>query len=134
MGFRETLFFHCVYLNFRDRSFITGRGGGGGGEGGTKWEVGSKFSFTPTKKEWGGGGGCVNSAMLKGSTQSFWVVLTCELEVLAILNWEEGWLWSERKMFPKECVKGLLCLEGGGGGATCFDPRFSHFVGPPPSP
>ena len=97
------------------------------GEGGaTKWEGGGQVKFHPYEK-WG-----VQKvlAMLKGGTKSFKVVLTRELEVLAILM---------------GAAKGFHLLKVGGGGTTSYkpvsrgaqkvsDPRFSPFVAPPPLP
>ena len=93
-----------------------GKGGyktGGGCEGQVK--------FYPYRKEGGGG------EMLKGwGTKSFEVVLTQELEVLAIV------MGGGRKKFPPS--------KGGGrkkfypvlrGVQKVSDPRFSHFVAPP---
>ena len=81
------------------------------------------MKFYPYKR----GGAEKVLAMLKGGTQSFEVVFTQELEVLAIVMGEGG-----HKRFP--------LLRGGGaqqfypvlrGGAQKgSDPRFSHFVAP----
>ena len=96
----------------------------GEGRGATKQEGGG-WSFTLTKG-WGGGGGGEREKVFVGTT-SFEVVLTQELEVLAILMEEGG-----RKKFPP-------LKRGGGGGAGSFtlswgggaqvlDPRFSQNV------
>ena len=73
--------------------------------------------------------------MLKGGgTKCFEVVLTWELDVLAIVMGGGG----RRKRFF--CCWGggeqnvLLCLEEGAGTQNVSDPRFSHFVAPPPLP
>ena len=95
--------------------------GGGlqnGRGGGTKWE-GGKQRFTPRK----GGGGGKSKSHLKGwgDKTSFevvlpWVVLTWELEVLAIL------------MRAQQFQTVLPCLEAGGRGAIF------PFCSPPPPP
>ena len=66
-----------------------------------------------------------------GVTQSFWVVFTRKLEVLAILNLKEG-----LKKFPLFQGDGggggggghnkFYPVLRGGGGEKSFDPRFSH--------
>ena len=64
--------------------------------------------------------------MLKGGTKSFEVVLTRELEVLAIVM-------GGRKKFPPFKRHGTRSFTLSGGGAQkVYDPRFSHFVAPPP--
>ena len=103
-------------------------GGGGGG----------------TKLEWGGGGGACELQKGRGAirfghaeggggTTSFEVVLTRELEVLAIVI-------GGCKKFPFHPLKGggggrnkfYPVLRGGGGGVqTVLDPRFFHVVNPP---
>ena len=63
-----------------------------------------------------------------GDTKRFEVVLTQELEVLAIL------MGGGTKSFHPLKVgaqKFLPCLEGGRGVQKNLDPRFSHFVAPP---
>ena len=65
--------------------------------------------------------------MLKGGTKSFEVVLTWELEVLAIL------MGGGRKKFPpfkRGVQKVLPCLEGGGG-AKSFRPVIFPFCSHP---
>ena len=74
----------------------------GGGGGATKREGGGGVKLT-LQKEKGGGG----SAMLKGGTKRFGVVLKWELEVLAIRK-------GGAKSFP------LLKGESGGGGSEKF--------------
>ena len=113
----------CIEIVF-EWEVREGEGGGGGG----------KSSFTPTK---GGRGAEKVVAMLGGGgggggTSSFEVVLTQELEVLAILigggrkkcppfkRWEGG---GVVKSFPLSWV---------GRGQKVLDLRYSHFVGPPP--
>ena len=68
----------------------------------TKYRDGGGGKFYPYKK---GEGAEKISAMLKGGTTSFEVVLTRELEVLAIL---------------KGGAKSFHPLKGGGGGAKSF--------------
>ena len=67
---------------------------------------GAKRSFTPSKKKRGGGGVL---DMLKVGTISFEVVLTRELEVLAIA------MWGAKSFHPLKggTQKVLPCLEGG---------------------
>ena len=71
-----------------------------------------------------GGGGVL--AILKGGGHNFGVVLTRVLKVLTILE-ERHKRGGRKKFYP------VLRLEGGGG-KKVSDPRFSHFVAPPPSP
>ena len=112
----------------RDRSLITGKGGGhktvGGGGGG-----GGQVKFYPYKES--GGGGLFLALLKRGWGDSFGVHLSRELEVLAILRGDA------KSLHPLKCV-------WGGGGREIFylvfrwdayilDPRFSHFVAPPPS-
>ena len=69
------------------------------------------MKFYPYKKR---GGTEKVLAMLKGGTSSLGLVLTWELEVLAILK-------GAKSFHPLK-----------GGGETSFGPLFSHFVAPPP--
>ena len=55
-----------------------------------------------------------------GGTKTFRVVFTLQLEVLAILKAGGGG------------EKSFHSLKGGGGARKVLDPRFSHFVAPPP--
>ena len=118
-----------MYLTvIRDWSLITGRGGGyktGGGRG--------RLSFTPAKR---GGGESFSHA---GGTTSFGVVFMRYLEVLAILMGGGGC----KKFPPIETggpgnAQSFTVSRGwgvGGGGRVAqkvLDPRFSHFVVPPP--
>ena len=65
-------------------------------------------------------------AMLKGGTTSCGVVFTLELEILAILK--GGFPLFKR---GGGAQKVLPCLEVGEA-QQILDPRFSHFVAPPP--
>ena len=102
-----------MVINYGGRGLQNGRGDGGGGQ----------VKFYPYEK---GGGGTKNVSGGEGA-QSFEVVFTWELEVLAILK-------GDRKNFPlfkRGVQKVVSCLEGGGA-QKVLDPRFSHFVAPPP--
>ena len=78
-----------------------------------------------------GGGGMWSFSHAEGGggrTQSFGVVFTCKLKVLAILM-------GGTKSFLS--LKGRTntfysVLRGGGGVQKVSDPRFPHFVNPPP--
>ena len=89
---------------------MMGRGGGG-----YKTEGGGQVKFYPYKK---GGGRKSCSHAERGGTQTFEVVLTQELEVLAIL------MGGGRLKFPPfkrgGAQKVLPCLKGGG--AKSFGP------------
>ena len=66
-----------------------------------------------------------------GSTISVEIVLTLELEVLAIVFGGGGGAKSFHPL-KGEAQKVLPCLAGGGGGTqTVLDLRFCHFVAPP---
>ena len=96
----------------RDWSLITGRGGGGGLQNGRGW---SKWSFTPTQKGGGEGGGVGKAlAMLKGGTTSFELVLTREPEVLAIVQVMGGTKSFHSFKGGRGAQKVVPCLEGGG--------------------
>ena len=69
----------------------------------TEPEVGGKWIFTPTKRESG-----KVSVMLKRGTQCFEVILTLELEVLAILK------GGAKSLHPKASLI-LTRVRGGGG-------------------
>ena len=106
---------------FGEWSLITGRGrlqngrsGGGGGE----------VKFNPYEK----GQKSFNHAEGR-DTKRIEVVLTHEPKVLAILMGGGG----HGKFHPRGDKEVLPCLEGGGG-LKVLDPRFSHFVAPPPPP
>ena len=97
--------------------------------------------FCPYKKEAGGGRKSVSHPEVGGGggdTKRFELVLTLELEVLAIVMGREGFPPFKRCMCV--CVWGggaqtvLPCLEGGGGGAANnFQAHnFFHFVAPLP--
>ena len=106
-----------IKLYLRDRSLITGRG--------YTRDEGGKLSFTPKEKKKGGGGSFSHAEGGWGVTKSFGVVLTQEIEVLAILK------VGGKKFSPyKVVVKGFNCLEGGVQKVSV--PRFSHFLVPPP--
>ena len=81
---------------FRDRSCITGRGEGYNNTGG----VGA--SFTPTKKKGGRAGRWSKMVLVVVGTTGFEVILTQEIEVLAIL---------------KRGAKSFQPFKRGGGGA-----------------
>ena len=88
--------------------------------------------FYPYENGGGGGGGAEKVlAMLKVGPNSFGVVFTPKLEVLAILKGGGGG------------TKSFNSLKGGGtnsftvlswGAQKVLDPRFSHFAPPPPLP
>ena len=108
----------------RDRSLITGRGRA------RKWERGT-CQVLPLQKKEGGGGKETVLALLKGGgdgTTSFEVVLTHELDALAILK-------AGTKSFhpiKRGWVQTVLPISRGVG-QKVLDPRFPHFVAPPPS-
>ena len=88
--------------------------------------VGGEIKFYPYKK--GGEKHLSHAYMLKweGGERSFWVVLTQELEVLAILKGGR----QKFSPFKKRARIVLPCL--GEGRQNVSDPQFSHFVAPPP--
>ena len=100
------------------------------GGGRYKMGGGGSVKFTLTKKMWGGGAEKV-LAMLKGGTTSFEVVLTHELEVLAILKGVQ-----KASSLYKEGRGGKIDLPvlRGGGCNTFQTPNFLSFSTHPPFP
>ena len=116
----------------RDQSLITYRSwvmGGGGGATKPEGGGGGTGSFTPMKRWWWGGGGGVFSHAEGEVTNSFGLVLTWELDVLAILKGD---------------AKSYYPLKGGGhdkfypvlrvgGCAKCFRPAIIPYCSPHPT-
>ena len=108
----------------RDWSLITGRGGGG-----YKTGEGGYVKFYPYEM---GGGAETVLAMLKGGTTSFEVVFNTEACLAIMMGGGGG-----RKKFPpfkRGGRKKFYPVLRGGGAQKVSDPRFSHFVAPPPLP
>ena len=88
-----------------------------------------KRSFTPAKKRGGGTEKVLD--MLKGGTTPFDVILTWELEVLAILMGVGAKSFHPLKGGRKRFYP---VLRGGGRGTTSFGPAIFPFCSPPPFP
>ena len=122
-GFLPVCLLATGRYGLRDWSLITGSGGGGYKMGG-----GGTWSFTPTKR---GGGKRFSLAEGGGGHNKFWGSFLHGR--LKFKPYCRGGAKSVHSLKGGGARKVLPCLEGGGA-QKVSDPRFSHFVAPPPLP